>query len=134
MTRFVLAFAAVLAISSPVLAAPQPPTFEDEAKQAAVIFVGKLVEVGDPPTFLSGEMMAIQTLTYEVSKVEKGSEKRTRVPVRYIIVGGARYVEVEKDSMPHVAKALTKIGATYRVLQEQEKDGNRYAIDAKLVP
>jgi hypothetical protein len=129
MTKLVLA-AAFAGLVATAFAAPPPATFADEAKQADVMFLAKLVRVDRPPGFWSGGAMAIQTLTYDVTKVTKGAEKPTRVAVRYLIVGGAPYVA----GKPEVADRLTKLGATYEVLEKEYPDAGRFAIDARPVP
>jgi hypothetical protein len=117
---------------APAHSAPKSPqkspqqSWDDETNRASVIFTGKLVEVGRPPGFLSGCCMAIQTLTYEVTKVDKGNAG-ARESVRYLILGGVPYLD-DKSGL-QVSPRLTKLGASYVVL-EQQYDG-LFAIDAK---
>ena len=111
-------------------AAPRP-SFVDEAKASDVVVVGKLVKVGPAPLFLSGLVMAIQTLTYDVDTVLRGSEKRKQIEVRYIIVGGASYVAATAPrGMPEVAPALAKIGDRY-IVAESRLDKELFAVDAE---
>ena len=118
-----LVFVAVLC-GSRVAAAN--PSFVDTAKHADAVFVGRLVAVGKPPGFWAGRVAGFQTLTYEVIDVLRGSEKRTRIALRFMIVASAPYVGIHAD----VAARLAKVGDSYIVAESADATWGMLAADA----
>jgi len=102
------------------------PSFVDSAKHADAVFVGKLVAVGKAPGFWAGDVVGFQTLTYEVTAVVRGSENRTRVALRFMIVASTPYVGTHAD----VAPQLAKIGDSYIVAESGRPPWGILAVDA----
>jgi hypothetical protein len=102
------------------------PSFRDTAKHAHAVFVGRLVAVGKAPGFWAGDAVGFQTLTYEVTDVLRGTEKRTRVALRFMIVASAPYVGSQAD----VAARLVTIGDSYIVAESGHSPWGILADDA----
>ena len=105
--------------------------FLAQVGQANAVFIGKLVEVGPPPTAFSGYQAAMQALTYEVVRVLRGDVAGPRFTVHHVIVARSPSLA---DGKPRLAPAHTEVGAAYLVAVGGTMEGKRVTANENAAP
>jgi hypothetical protein len=105
--------------------------FLAQVDQAAAVFVGKLVEVGPPPTAFSGYHVAMQALTYEVVRVLRGEIAGPRFTVHQVIVAQSPALV---DGRPELKPEHVAIGAEYLVAVGGSIEGKRVTANENVAP
>jgi hypothetical protein len=88
--------------------------------EADVIFVGEVLEVGEPPLVWSGRVEARQSVRYRVLSVTKGElEPGDEVTVLHLVVEGST---TARSDMPGLSTNLFKIGNSLEVHAKEGSD------------
>lgn len=99
--------------------------------KAEAIFIGKLVESGEPPGYFSGYNIATQRLTYEVIRVVRGQVDQPTMTVHQLIV--ARSPVLDGDQ-PRLKPEFVEIGAEYIVAVNGHSEGKRLTYNENMAP
>ena len=105
--------------------------FLAQVDQATAVFVGKLVEVGPPPTAFSGYHVAMQALTYEVVRVLHGEVAGPRFTVHQVMVAQSPALVVDK---PQLKPEHVEVGAEYLVAVGGTMEGKRVTANENVAP
>src|SRR5687767_7374990 len=89
------------------------PTEEDLLKQAIqeneLIFVGSVLDVGDPPSYWSGYFPAYQTVRYKTETLVKGSVTDPQINVDHVVVQNSK--TAESGDTPGLSRKMFLTGA-----------------------
>jgi len=91
-------------------------------REVPVVFAGRLIAVGEPPSFWSGRVVATQSLTYRVERAFAGVAPGERLTVHQTIVSGS---PAARPDRPELVSALTRVGESYLVLAREPRGGRR---------
>ena len=105
--------------------------FLAQVDKASAVFIGKLVEVGPPPTAFSGYHVATQALTYEVGRVLRGDVAGPRLTVHHVIVAQSPALV---EGQPALRAEHTEVGASYLVALGGTVEGKRVTANENAAP
>jgi hypothetical protein len=105
--------------------------FLAQVSKASAVFVGKLVEVGPPPTSYSGYNVSMQALTYEVVRVLRGDVAGPKITVYHVIVAQSPALI---EGKPALKPVHTQVGTEYLVALGGTVEGKRVTANENVAP
>ncbi len=90
-------------------------------REAEIIFVGEIVEMGPPPAGYSGVYAFHQVVTYKLARVLKGTELQSNIRVAYPILGNQKH---EEKGRPGLSRDYFRLGRQFIVFANRESSGN----------
>ncbi|HUH01212.1 MAG TPA: hypothetical protein VML75_04405 [Kofleriaceae bacterium] len=115
----------------PILLGGPDSIFFTHVGKAEAVFIGTLLEAGEPPGFFSGYKLATQTLTYEVERVLRGDVDRPRMLVHQLIVARSPVLDGDK---PALQPRYTRVGTRYIVAVGGTTEGKRVTYNENMAP
>jgi hypothetical protein len=106
-------------------------TFIARLGEAEAVFVGVLEDVGPAPTTFSGYQAAMQSLSYKVERVLRGTVDQPVMTVHQVIVAGSPTLDGGK---PALRPDVTQIGQRYVVAVGGTLEGKRITANENLPP
>lgn len=98
-------------------------------QQSNLIFVGTVVDSGEPPTFWSGRLPAYQMVSYEVEEILKGTEI-PKIAVHHIVVKDSK--TATSGNEPSLSPDLFRKGSKLIVFAEKADDGTWRCLDEEI--
>lgn len=103
-----LCFLVTVSLLSPFVAQGAHLNFSKLVERSPIIAVGKIIEIGEPPTMWStGDFMFAQKVKYRVSGVLKGEEVGGEITVYYYLFKGAPNTKADR---PGLSPSLFNVG------------------------
>lgn len=93
-------------------------------QKSDLIFIGTIVEVGDPPKDWSGYFSAYQTIRYRVDQILKGQYSDPEISVDHIVVSGSK--TADSGDTPKLSSAIFYPNASLIVSAQRAGDGSNW--------
>ena len=87
-----------------------------------LIFVGSVIDLGEPPSYWSGYFPAYQSVRYEVEQVLKGHWTEKQITADHVVVQNSKTAEPGSD--PRLSSKFFSVGTRIIVFAMKAKDGS----------
>ena len=89
-------------------------------QKSDLIFIGTVLEVGDPPKDWSGYFSAYQTVRYKVDQILKGEYGAAEISIDHIVVSGSK--TADGGEVPKLSSTIFYPGASLIVSAQRAGD------------